>query len=83
MLKIGHAGGLLGACGGGIGGGGVGSIGAGKIGNLPPLNRQRAFPQPLNRTNSFSILEPFIASISGMIKISSCIFLIEMLCCAK
>ncbi|XP_071548260.1 uncharacterized protein [Panulirus ornatus] len=65
MLKIGHAGGLLGACGGGIGGGGVGSIGAGKIGNLPPLNRQRTFPQPLNRTNSFSILEPFIASISG------------------
>ncbi|XP_053652437.1 uncharacterized protein [Cherax quadricarinatus] len=67
MLKLGHAGGLLGACGGGggIGGGGVGSIGAGKIGILPPLKRQRVFPQPLNRTNSFSILEPFIASISG------------------
>ncbi|XP_042211395.1 uncharacterized protein LOC121858828 isoform X2 [Homarus americanus] len=64
-LKLGHAGGLLGACGGGGGGGGVGGIGAGKIGGLPPLKRQRAFPQPLNRTNSFSILEPFIASISG------------------
>ncbi|XP_068234876.1 uncharacterized protein [Palaemon carinicauda] len=65
MLKLGHAGGgLLGSSGGGVGVGALGTIGIGKTGNLPPLKR-RAFQQSLNRTNSFSILEPFIASISG------------------
>ncbi|XP_066972061.1 uncharacterized protein [Macrobrachium rosenbergii] len=65
MLKLGHAGGgLLGSSGGGVGVGALGTVGIGKTGNLPPLKR-RAFQQSLNRTNSFSILEPFIASISG------------------
>ena len=67
MLKFGHAsGGLLGSGGGGVGVGALGTVGIGKTGNLPPL-RRRAVQQSLNRTNSFSILEPFIASISGMI----------------
>ncbi|KAK7068670.1 hypothetical protein SK128_025820 [Halocaridina rubra] len=67
MLKLGHIGGGGGMLGSSrIGGGrGIGSVGIGKSGILPPLKCRTTFPQLLNRANSFSILEPFIASVSG------------------
>ena len=49
-----------------LGGGGI--LGSSTdVGSSPFKSRTRPMPRPFNRTNSLSVLEPFIASVTGRI----------------